>query len=110
MASRADWFTDPARAIASMRTAIEASISDEISRGTNVCISGMRVLDSGTIPSVPLKRGIKKATEDRASQLPLADTDTLQPPVAHFLTLVRRLNAGKRVPSENELSRRLAAV
>jgi hypothetical protein len=92
-----------------MRTAVAASISHKISHSSDVCISSTRAFDSGTIASVPPKKGTKKAGST-ISQLPLADTDTLQHPVANFMALVRRLNAGKSVPSENELSRRLAAV
>lgn len=98
------WWTDPAQALAMLRA---ASITGSTRASHKTPLTTTSTHLSGTIPSVPQK-GLKSAKPAR--QLPLADTDTLQPPVAHFMTLVRRLNAGKGVPSENELSRRFAAV
>lgn len=112
MASHADWFTDPARAIAAMRAAVEASISVPVSRVDNVCVSGPDGRESGTIAPMPQKpRGSGAPGSARPSYPPLRATDAdLRQPVAKLMSLVKRLNTGDRVPSENELSRRFADV
>src|SRR5271166_5318892 len=101
-----------------MRAAIEASIRGRARDGADVRISGTRRSGSGTIAIVPPRKGSAGGTGHSPSQLPKAKgrtvTDLAAAPLSvaarQFFDLTNKLRGKETARSENDLSRKLAAV